>query len=82
MRLYCRLVELTHRAAVFEASFRYERGWGGVEGKTHPEEGRVFASTDHEILETISSMGWQVGNTLVVEADREGQVKSVKATSC
>lgn len=81
MKLYCRLVELTPRAAVFEASFRYEKGWAGVESKTHPDEGRVFASTDPDILETIALMGWQVGNTLVVEADRKGQIQSVKVPS-
>ena len=79
MKHHCRLVELTPRAAVFEATFRYEKGWAGVKYKTHPEEGLVFASTHPDILQTISTMGRQVGDTLVVEADRKGQIQPVKA---
>jgi len=81
MKHHCILVELTSKAAVFEASQLYETGCAGADYRTHPEEGRVFASTAPEILDTISRIGWQVGSTLVVDVDRKGQIKSVKIPS-
>jgi len=77
--LSCRLVEATPRAAVFEVVSQFEQGKAGAEGNTHPEAGRVFASTAPDILETISRIGWQVGDTLIVETDSKGQIQSVKA---